>query len=33
MHPRVIGAIVSKDALDLVLNKSTLGGLWMSYPF
>lgn len=27
MHPRVIWAIVRKDALDIWLNKSTLGGL------
>lgn len=27
MHPRAIWAIVRKDALDLVLNKATLGGL------
>jgi ABC-2 type transport system permease protein len=27
MHPRAIWAIARKDALDLVLNKSTLGGL------
>jgi ABC-2 type transport system permease protein len=27
MHPRVIWAIIRKDALDIWLNKSTLGGL------
>jgi ABC-2 type transport system permease protein len=27
MHPRAIWAIARKDALDLLLNKSTLGGL------
>jgi hypothetical protein len=27
MHPRAIWAIIRKDALDLILNKSTLGGL------
>jgi hypothetical protein len=27
MHPRAIWAIARKDALDLILNKSALGGL------